>query len=114
MLEHVSYTNEGCIRSKIHQTEMNDFMLQFDTRASRSMDMDGWAGFMVGKTGISLGGHNDEVGNFVLFFLPVVDLPWFGVFYFAFCFSWGAVRLYLCQSQRLVKKFMLFFFLNLF
>jgi hypothetical protein len=43
---------------KMHQTEMNDFMPQSDTRASRSMDMDGlgWGVYGGGKTGLSLGG----------------------------------------------------------
>jgi hypothetical protein len=47
----------------MHQTEMNDFMPQSDTRASRSMDMDGWVGgFMVGER-LGYGGHNDEVDD---------------------------------------------------
>ena len=86
----VSYTNEGRICPNTHQTGMNEFMLQSDTRASRSMDMDGWVGVMVGKIGLFWGGIMMRSATFSSLSLPVVDLPWFGVFYLAFCFSWGA------------------------
>jgi len=65
-------------------------MLQSNTRASRSMDMDGWVGVMVGKIGLFWGGIMMRSATFSSLSLPVVDLPWFGVFYLAFCFSWGA------------------------
>lgn len=109
----VSYTNEGRVCPNTHRTEMNDFMLQSDTRASGSMDMDGWMGFIGGKDWDIFGGHNDEVGNFFFFALSsqlstCPGLVFFFCYFFLF-FSWGAVRLYLCQSQRLVKKFMRFF-----
>jgi hypothetical protein len=58
-------------------------MLQSDTHASRSMDMDGWVGGFYGgkRSGYLWGGHNDEVDDsFSSSALPVVDLPWFGVF----------------------------------
>lgn len=62
-----------------------------------------------GKDWAILGGHNDEVGNF-FFSLPVADLPWFGVFILLFVSHGERMRLYLCQSQRPVKKFMRFQF----
>ena len=105
----VSYTNEGFIRSKMHQTEMNDFMLQSDTHASRSMDMDGWVGFMGGKDWDILGGHNDEVGSFFLVLSSNCRPALVWCFFILLFVSHGErMRLYLCQSQRLVKKFMRF------
>jgi hypothetical protein len=47
------------------------------------MDMDGWVGGFYGgkRSGYLWGGHNDEVDDsFSSSALPVVDLPWFGVF----------------------------------
>jgi hypothetical protein len=69
----------------MHQLEMNDFMLQSDICASRSMDMDGWVGGLWwGKDWVMEG----IMMRSTTFVFSVVDLPWFGVF--LVFLSWGA------------------------
>jgi hypothetical protein len=95
-------------------------MQQSDTRASRSMDMDGLGGGLrQGKIGLSLGGIMMRSTIFFSSALPVVDLPCFGVFTVAsFCFShWGAVdfAVYTFANHKgLFKKFVMRFSLLFF
>jgi hypothetical protein len=90
-------------------------MQQSDTRASRSMDMDGLGGGLrQGKIGLSLGGIMMRSTIIFSSALPVVDLPCFGVFTVAsFCFShWGAVdfAVYTFANHKgLFKKFVMRF-----
>jgi hypothetical protein len=100
----------------MHQTEMNDFMPQSDTRASRSMGMDGWVGGLLVGERLGYGGHNDEVDDFCFLSLfQSSTCP--GLVFFLVFSLFGErmdLRLYLCQSQRLVKKFScVFYFLFL-
>jgi hypothetical protein len=113
---HVSHTIEGCIRPKHASNGDERFhaAIRYTRISIHGYGRLGW-GFSVGER-LGYGGHNDEVDDFCFLSLfQSSTCP--GLVFFLVFSLFGErmdLRLYLCQSQRLVKKFScVFYFLFL-